>query len=137
MHGKQFNSTFNKSKQLQQPGSWNSITRYRTESWHHLGCLEFYNPAGCRECPGILFPCHNFYDLDLFFYSGVVRCGDLSGCGRRMAGSRSTAGRREWRCTRDRSAARAAGKESGSPGKPITTEHTRGKTDLFMVKVWG
>ncbi|XP_048023107.1 dual specificity protein kinase CLK4b isoform X2 [Megalobrama amblycephala] len=42
-----------------------------------------------------------------------------------MAGSRSIAGRREWKCTRDRSAARQAGKESGSPGEPITTEHTR------------
>lgn len=113
--------------------TWNSITRSGAEScWHHIGCLEFYNLEGCIECPGIVFPCHYFYDLALFFYSGVLRCGDLSGCGLRMAGSRSTAGRREWRCTRDRSGARPAGNETGSPGEHITIKHTRGKNEFTI-----
>ncbi|RXN07268.1 dual specificity kinase CLK4-like protein [Labeo rohita] len=55
-------------------------------------------------------------------------CGVLNGCGRRMAGSRSTAGKREWKCTRDRSVAHVAGKESGSPGELITIRHTKGVT---------
>lgn len=118
--------------------TWNSITRSGAESWHHLGCLEFYNPAGCKlgNVLGYCFPVIIFMTWPFFFYSGVVRCGDLSGCGLRMAGSRSTAGRREWRCTRDRSAARPAGNETGSPGEHITIKHTRGKTDSFTVKIW-
>lgn len=43
-----------------------------------------------------------------------------------MAGLRSTAGRREWRCTKDPNTDRGAGKERGNLAKLITIRHTRG-----------
>lgn len=80
-----------------------------------------------------------FYDLYVFFYSGEIRCGGLSGCVRRMAGSRNTAGRRESRCIRDNGAAPTAERETSSLAAIITIKHTRGKWNtslMYDINTW-